>query len=234
MTQSINAAMSRWIWIVIAFCVSTAVYFTIRYGLRPKPIPVMNPTQFESPDQIGVVVYKRLRQNIRAERVVVLGSSSNSIEDEQIWSGLRQAALADKEDVEILLFKKDEDRAQFLENVQQAIKSKKLVLVIGPTEEVSHLVPNSLTKDIERLRKHPVLSVSIQRLAITSPEYDDLQTQCLDGANNDDGLKKLECASQRVARKYLKRKLAPDQIWAVMERHGLKEYLLFVHRPVSP
>lgn len=223
--------MARWIWIIAAFCVSTGVYFTIRYGLRPKPIPVMNPTQFENPEQIGVVVYKRLRQNVRADRVVVLGSSPGSEEDGQIWLGFEKAASADKETVVVMPLKEVSDKEALFAKIQEAIQARKLVLVTGLTTEVSHLVPDSFVKLLEKSRKHPVHSIAIQRLAVTTPEYDDVQTQCLDATEEESGHHRLECAAQRVARKYLKRKLAPDQLWGVMERHGLKEYLLFIHRP---
>src|SRR5262245_15619123 len=89
--------MSRWLWIFLAVMISTGVYFTIRYGLRPKPIPVLNPTEFQELKQIGVVLYKRLHQNIRAERIVMLGSSEDIKGYEQIWQGLAESVLADKE-----------------------------------------------------------------------------------------------------------------------------------------
>jgi hypothetical protein len=225
--------MSRWIWIIIAFSVSTGVYFTIRFGLRPKPIPVMHPTQFEDAEQIGIAVYKRLRQNVRADRVVVLGSSPGAEEDSQIWLGFEKAASADNESVVIMPLKEVTDKEAFFAKVQDFVKSRKLVLITGVTPEISHLVADSWTRQIEKARKHPVLSIAVQRLAVTTPEYDDVQTQCLDATKEDNGQHKLECASQRVARKYLKRKLAPNLLWGVMERHGLKEYLLFVHRPNS-
>jgi hypothetical protein len=207
------------------------MYFTVRYGLRPKPIPVMNPTQFENPEQIGVVVYKRLRQNVRADRVIVLGASPGMEEDNLIWLGFEKAASADRETVMVMPLKEVTDREAFFAKIQEAVKARKLVLLTGLTTEVSHLVPNSFTKELEEHRKHPILSISIQRLAVTTPEYDDVQTQCLDATKEETGYQRLECAAQRVARKYLKRKLEPNLLWGVMERHGLKEYLLFVHRP---
>ena len=59
--------MKRWIWFLVSIFISTGVYFTLRYGLRPKPIPVLNATEFNEAQQIGAVVYKRLRQEIRGE-----------------------------------------------------------------------------------------------------------------------------------------------------------------------
>ena len=224
--------MPRWIWIAIAFCLSTTVYFTIRYGLRPKPVPVMNPTHFENPGQIGVVIYKRLRQNVRADQLVVLGSSNGEQEeDAKIWDGFNKEAAAEGAIVETIKMNDvGSDKDALFKRVDDGLKARKLVVVRGLTQEVSHLTENSLSRQLDRQRKHPVLAISILRLAINKADADDLQTQCLD-TETESGQRKLDCAAQKVARKYLKRKLEADKLWAVMERHGLKEYLVFIHRP---
>ncbi len=222
--------MPRWIWIVIALAISTSVYFVIRYGLRPKPIPVMNPTEFQSADQIGSVVYKRLKQNLRAERAVVLGAAKDSPDDALIWEGLTRAAQVDGE--KIIRFSGEQLAAEnFLNSVLQSLKAGQIVLIEAPTAEVSHLVPGSITQKLEKVVGHPVLSISTARLAVAREEYDSVKLQCITATESQSAEKRLDCAGQRVARKYLKRNLAPDKIWAVMERYGLKEYLVFVYRP---
>lgn len=225
--------MQRWIVLIIAICVSTAVYFTIRYGLRPKPIPVMNPTAFEAPEQIGIVIYKRLRQNIRAERLLILGTTPGVEDDIEVWNGLVKAAIADGETVDfIALNETGTDREAVYKRIHESIKSRKLVVLRGVTTETSHFMKDSWSKELDRAMKHPVLAISTLRLAVKPEEYDDLQKECLD-PQEEDGQRRLDCAAQKVARKFLKRKLAPDKIWAVMERHGLKEYLVFIHRPAA-
>src|SRR4051812_29027396 len=95
MTQSIDhrpqtgylKTMSRWFWIAASVLISTLIYFTIRYGLSPKPIPVMNLTQFQNEEQIGADLYRRLRQNIRQERLLVLGSSADIPQIQSLWTG---------------------------------------------------------------------------------------------------------------------------------------------------
>lgn len=214
--------MQRWLWVILAVCASTAVYFTIRYGLRSKPIPVMNPTNFESAQKIGAVTYRRLRQNIRSERVVILGSSIEA--DAAVWEGLIAEARADGEQIFEI---RDGNPAE----VRARIKAKQIVFVYGPTEEISHLVKDSLSKRLEKVVGHPVLAISALPFGVRSDDYDSLQTQCLDATDSNPHRARLDCAPQRVARKYLRKRLDPDKIWAVMERHGLKEYLLFIHRP---
>lgn len=231
MTQgAIDGGMKRWIWIVIAIGASTAIYFTIRYGLRPKPIPVMNATKFDRSEQIGIVIYKRLRQIVRAERVVLLGSSAGADDDQNVWQGFLKAAVADGEKLAIFN-PQDVDGLVFIDKIKADIAAKSLVVVQGLTPDVSHLVAGSLSKKLEKVVGHPVLSLGSLPFIVRAEDYGDLQSQCLDAIENQTPVQRLDCAAQKVARKNLKKKLDPQQIWAVMERHGLKEYLLFIHRP---
>lgn len=241
--------MQRWIWIIVAILVSTGVYFTIRYGLRPKPIPVMNPTSFERLDQIGIVTYKRLRQNIRSERVVVLGLSAEVAKSSEVWMGLLEAAAAEKErvvvfpvsgqiqvpavpNVEVIRYSEEAHKSgDLVQLAHNRMKGGQLVVVIGPTEEVSHLVKNSVTQQLERVVGHPVLSISTLRFAVSEEASTELEPHCLEPTAEKDVVRRLSCAASRVSRKYMKKKLAPDKIWAVTERHGLKEYLVFIHQP---
>lgn len=224
--------MQRWLVIVIAVCVTTAVYFTIRYGLRPKAIPIMNLTQVQDPEQLGADIYKRLRQNVRADRVILLGSGQGmGDEDVKIWAGFIKAAQADKETIQELSLKDmPPEKEETIKRIKELTSAAKLVVVRGMTPEVSHLVENSWSKILDKQFKHPVLSIATLRLGISQTDMEDFQTQCLD-ATDDSGHRKLDCAAQRVTRKNLKKKPDPTKAWAVMERHGLKEYLLFIHRP---
>lgn len=237
--------MSRWMWILLAVLISTGVYFTIRYGLRPKPVPVLNPTHFTQLNEIGVVLYKVLYQNIRTERIVLLGSSEDVKDYDQVWAGLAESALADKEKLvffvregmkplanssgaDVVTFTDAQVKSgELFQEVNQRLARKQLVIVHAWTHEITHLVKDSISQKIDPVIRHPVLAISTLRFAIEAADVSTLQPQCLDAS--DDGLKKLKCASYKVARKFLKKRLVADRIWAVAERHGLKEYLVFIH-----
>lgn len=240
--------MPRWIWILLALAISTAVYFTIRYGLRPRPVPIMNPTSFQTLDEVGVVIYKRLRQNIRSERIVLFGSNEEVKGSVRVWTGLIQAALADREKLVVFYPRGtsavaqsgldtvpfDEDMIQsgaFVQKVKDRLQAGHLVVVEGLTRDVSHFVDRSLSRRLDHEVRHPVLAISTLRFAVNDTGGDDLDQRCLDTNADHDSLRRLDCAARRVSRKFAKKKLASDKIWAVMERHGLKEYLLFVYEP---
>ena len=241
--------MKRFLWTLVSLCISTGVYFTIRYGLQPKSIPVMNPTDFDNLEQVGAVIYKRLRQNVRTERVVLLGTRSDVPEEPTLWRGFLKAAAADRE--KIVFFARDGrdvapttdqwetvnvdqsliDSGEFPKRVLARIKAGHLVVVHGESREVTHLVKGSLGREIEALVQHPVLSLSTAPLAIDEKSRDELRPHCLDTGEDPDGQRRLGCAAQKVARKFSRKALRPDRIWAVIERHGLKEYLVFLHLP---
>ncbi len=230
--------------------ISTGVYFTIRYGLRPKPIPVLNPTQFQELKQIGTVLYKRLHQNIRAERIVLLGSSEEVKDYEQVWAGLIESALADKEKIvfftregmkpilnaagaDIVMFTEAQAQSdELFKEIGKRLQRKQLVVVHASTQEITHLVKGSISQRMDPVIRHPVLSISSLRFAIQDAEIDNLQPQCLAAPEEGkEGIQRLRCAAFKVARKFLKKNLDAGHIWAVAERHGLKEYLVFIHRP---
>jgi hypothetical protein len=242
--------MKRWLWILAAIFISTLVYSTIRYGLRPKPIPVLNPTEFEDLQQIGAVVYKRLRQNIRPERLIVLGSSRELAGYENIWLGFLKTASADQ--VKIDVFFQHEgvslpadiggwETLPFNESmvhsgdlvklVRDRLQVGHLVVVHGLSEEVSHLIKDSLSRQLDEVVHHPVLSLSTLPVSSKANDAEAVNPDCLNPAAAPDGLVRFECAKARVAKAMLKKRLAEDKIWGVMERHGLQEYLIFVRIP---
>ena len=237
--------MKRLIWTLVAIAISTGVYFTIRYGLRPKPIPVLNPTEFADLEQVGAVIYKNLRQNVRAERLILLGSRGELPGESRVWLGFLKAAAADGE--KIVLFSRGPKAevktgaweevvstagdAELTAQVLTRMRGGQLVVVEAKTTEATHLVTGSLGRAFEDLVKHPVLSISILPLALNEAERDGFKPRCLDTGEDPDGQRRLWCAALRVSRKFARKNLVADRIWAVSERHGLKEYLVFVHEP---
>jgi hypothetical protein len=241
--------MKRILWIVLAVALSTGVYFTIRYGLRPKPIPILNPTEFSNPEQIGAVIYRGLRQNIRQERLVVLGSMPELSVSAEIWNGFLKTAAADKVNIDVFyqwpnvavpetankmglisLTEADIQSGDFANQVRQKLNRGHVVIVHTLTSEASHLVKDSLARRLERMPTGPLLSLSIAPFAVTDAGVEALAEHCNLAKEQDDGDQRLECATYRVSKKFVKKKLEPFKLWAAMERHGLKEYLLFVHQ----
>lgn len=243
--------MKRWrfLWFLLSIAISSGVYLTLRYGLRPKPVPVTNATQFEDLQQIGAVLYKRLRQNIRPERLIVLGSSGEVAGDPEIWQGFLKAAGADKvnvrvlfqlegatpvlplEGVETVAFGESQIASgEFSESVRARLRAGQLVIVHGPTRRVTHLVKDSLSRTLDTILRHPVLSISSLPATLEPEHAMARQEACEAMREKDERESRVDCAIARVSRTMSKKRLAADKIWSVFERHGLQEYLVFVYK----
>ncbi len=209
----------------------------------------MNPTSFERFEQVGIVTYKRLRQNIRAERVVLIGASVRVNQDDSIWIGFAKAALADGQKILLYLpesassfdwpkavvqriYTSDTFQSEgFGREVKELLQAGHILVLLAPSNQVSHLVTDSLSRRLDKLVGHPVLSISSLPFDANPGQPDELLSDCLNASEDKTGELRLGCAAYRVERKFAKKKLDPSKIWGVMERHGLKEYLLFTYQP---
>lgn len=228
------------IWIPLAVLLSFAVYFVLKWGLKPKPIAQINPTRFEEPEQIGAVVYRRLRAVLRQEKLLVIGSASWINDSDKIWNGFIAAAREDG--VQIARLYQEEsvrpvkefkglpvaplDGAKF----DRDRDGSKLVVLHTTSLRSSHSDKNSLTRQLEQELKRPWPSITLLSLAVTGEEIEALEPPC-PIAQIQSEPHSLGCSSARISRKFLRRRYDPTALWAAMERHGLKDYLLFVHNP---
>jgi hypothetical protein len=241
-------SLQRWLWFGAAILISTVVYATIRYGLRPKPIPVMNATAFQQAEEIGAVIYKRLRQEVRAEQALVLGSDPDLKDYPEIWTGFLKAAVADNVKIEAFFERESLSlpwvmdgwpvvpfapakiaSGELFNNVKARVGPGHLVVIHGPTDDVSHLTRDSLSRGLDAALQHPVLSISSVRLNLKPEEDEALQLRCVSALPGDPAAR-LDCAQARVSKILRKKKLEESPLWAVVERDGLKEYLVFVYR----
>lgn len=242
--------MPKWMWVALALGVSSGIYFSIRYGLRPKPIPLLNPSNFERPDQIGVVTYKALRPSLRQERVLVLGSTQLISGYESIWDGFVRAAVADGVKIDSVFERADLNMPEALKNslvhsvtavelespafvndVKNAYQRGEMALIHILSLEATHLIAGTVTNRLQALPELPVVSISMLPMAVRQEDFEQLQPHCVDPRRENIGEARLWCEASRISRIYLRKHLSTDKWVAAIERHGFKEYLLFVSAP---
>lgn len=242
--------MPKWFWALLAFSISIGIYFSIRFGLRPKPIPQLNPTVFDNPEQIGVVTYHVLRGPLRQERVLVLGSAPAIPNYDAIWDGFVKAALADGLKLDNLFQREglvtpsaladkkvrtvkaaDLLQKSFLSEVQAGYQHGEIELLQLMNLEATHLILGTVTRKLQELPNLPVMSVSMLPMAIRQEDLEQLQPVCVDPRADGNPEERLGCAASKISRKYIRKRLPHDKWVAAIERYGLKEYLLFVSAP---
>lgn len=239
--------MPKWFWVLLAVVVSSGIYFSIRYGLRPKPIPLMKPNHFSTLEELGVVSSRRLFQQIRSEKVLVLGHDprlSNSLE---VWQGLIKGAVDSKVKIRKIYYLGIEELPAFYRTFQteavdlsrlgeiqkELIQSRRrggLVVFLMPTNQASHLRKDSITKKLEASVLGPIFSLSQRKLILDQQELEEASSSCTD-LDADDFESRLQCIEFKYAKSQSRKKLDGNKILGAIERYGLKEYLLLVHLP---
>ncbi len=242
--------MLRWVWVFVAVVLSSGIYFSIRYGLRPKPIPMMKPTVFADYEEMGSMLFKRLSQPIRSEKIIVLGYEPTLSEANLIWQGLLKAARSHRVQINKIYYLGSENLPGYFQSLkvedldlsqiesikEQLIRAKRrngINVFIVPTDQATHLRKDSLTKKLESSALGPVLSLSQLPLILDSEEQEKVSSSCTE-LDPDDFRAKLDCTSFKFAKSQARRKLDPSKTYGALERHGLKEYLIFVHPVGGP
>lgn len=239
------------IWIPLCVVVSFALYFSLKWGLKPKPIPQINPSQFEISEQIGAVVYRRLRPALRQEKMVVLGSAPWVRDYEHVWNGFIAAAREDKWKIDLLyedpslrpikefdgLNRKNltwpEPTPELAAELKQHLQFGHLIIIHTTFNHSAHRTESSLSKELEVALKRPWTSISMLGLAVNEEELNALQPKCEDPISPATRNDYVACAAAKVSRNSFRKRLATDKLWAAMDRHGLKDYFLYVHEPVE-
>lgn len=242
--------MQKWLWVLLALIVSSGIYFSIRYGLRPKPIPIMKPTYFGSLEEMGVVTYRRLRQQIRSEKIIILGTDFTSPENQDVWKGLIKAALDDKVRIQTVMYDEKNPPIEYFNkftNLEFGALSDKdfktillnsrrrdgLLVILTTNHDSSHLYKGSLTKKLESSALGPIFSLSQTSLILNKEQLETLSQSCADLDPND-FLSRMDCIIFRFSRQHQRRKLDVEKLYGAVERYGLKEYLMFIHPPQVP
>lgn len=82
--------------ISLGLIVSAGLLLALISGVEPKPALKIKPNSFERFEEIGVVTYRRMRQETRESEVIVLGSSPWIRGYERIWRGFLLAGEDDQ------------------------------------------------------------------------------------------------------------------------------------------
>lgn len=243
--------MPRWLWILLTFIISSGIYLSVRYGLRPKAIAMINPTVISEPSEMGALVYRRIRESIRTEKILFFGYN-----DVKIFSvpfiGFVKTAAADgltyKTVIEVANGTKSDELSNILSplmaaywrvvppeklavTLREVLANNQTAIVIVPVEEATHLERTGLIKHVEGELKSPIMAINFLPFYVSEAELNKRNFDCMKSKEEMTAKDKLDCASYKISRKFLRKKLDEAKFFIALEWHGLKEYLAYLHTP---
>lgn len=241
---------STWAYILVASAVVIGgVYFAIRFGLKPKPIPKISWSHFVSPEDYGSNIYKRLRLEIQSQNLVFLGVLPERESHYHVWNGflnsleseykyehlIVDASLPHKkllpftEEISLL-----ENNTTIVSTIKDIIATKKKVAIVLPTVFMSYLVKDNfysyLTRSIydpEQEMKFNVdwMTFSLSSFPLNHDQEKTLDIPCDTEVKDKDGSGALGCMILLKAKTLYRKKRIEGKIPAVLDQIGTKEYL---------
>lgn len=214
----------------IVFAVG-ALFLVFRGDVELNPLRVLNPTNFSSSPEIGAVTFRRFWQEMNAEKLVILGSSPFLKEYDLVWRGFLSVAKENK--IEFThVFQQEGLRAIAFESSEGSFKVQALsweqvqLALIGQNRVLVHVVAtDQMWKEAaERTTGGFIIFQSL--LPISDFAKNILNSSCRVGENI--GFQ-ISCQALKSLNQGKKKKIDLLKTAAVIEKHGLREHILYVH-----
>lgn len=226
------------------------VYFALTFGLTPKPIPIISWSHFESPQDFGASVYKRLRIEILGQNLVFLGVLPERQDHYLAWKGLFDSLEAENKFEHIIVdnslpykelipstevISMIDNQAAVLNTIKDIIATKKRVAIILPTTYMSYLVKDNFHALLSRSLYdendgHRLdvdwMTFSLSSFPIKREDEAAMEIPCNTEVKDPAGSGALGCVVVMKARSlYRQKERIEGKLPGVLDQIGTKEYL---------
>lgn len=220
-----------WLWVAIAVFFTIGALRVVLNGELPNEIApqrIMNSSNFNSPEQIGAVVFRRFWQEFNSENIVVLGSYPQLFYHKNIWDGLISVANKNKlgfekiyEQKSLHQFSSQSTPLNWDEINELASRGGRILVHVEATNEMWLQARSKIKKGF---------FIFQALLPISEIENEQLRQQC-EKLSAFGKYEVLECAAMSVGRRGRKTKEDSAQFSAIIEKLGKREHILYVHEP---
>lgn len=236
--------MSRQIKIVFAVAfvaVSLGLFFSLRYGVAPRPVPLIKATEVSSIKEAGVLSYRRMRQEVRSKNIVVAGLNPLVPNYVDFWQGFVLASRDDGSRYDKVLTSPElplflESKVMEIEESDDLIQTglglnskETKTLLYTDFNSSTHLNDESLSSAFEKVQKDAVI-ITQHRFWPTREMTKGAALNCDDQNPPEDVFAKLDCLAEFVSRQHFRKNLDPSKSYVALYRFGRQDYVVFYHQ----
>lgn len=241
--------------VIVIVGVTVAVFF----GTKPRAIPKISFSHFETPEDFGANIYKRLRLEVNSHNLLFLGVQADQRDHYLIWKGFLQAIahqeparnyiiIADKslgEIPELVIHETismQENPQEVIEGIKKIISNTKKAVILGPTSFLSYLINNNfqtlLRSEIygsnEKVYNVSWLNFSLSPFANNKLEEKLIPFPCNTTPHDLDGSSELGCLILTKSKINYRKKRLPNKYPGMLDQIGTKEYLALFNSKNTP
>lgn len=208
--------------------------------VKAKPVALINPTEINNFREAGALILERLREEVKATSVFILGSHPLIPDGESVWDGFITRAEADG------ILKPSLIAAHNgLKNLPPSLGGERKIFYwpqdqIRLSEWAKTFVPTfflttsfqSHPREVDGLRSAfpndpNIMYITQAPLYVNAEQLAAVNQKCKYRSLEPNDL--LYCASEQASLKFFRKKLNPGKHWIVMERHGMRSIVVFLY-----
>lgn len=230
----------RLTFIVAALVFLLGVVMFVMNIVKAKPVALINPTEIANFREAGALVLERLREEIKTANVFVLGTHPLITNGDSVWDGfvtraemdalLKPGLVASHNGLPSLPAKLGGERQIFYWPEDQT-KMAEWIQTFTPTFFLttsfqSH--PRAQGGLASAFPENPnVIYITEAPFYVNPTQLNASGAKCKYRSLFPEDL--LRCASEQVSLKFFRKKLDPNKRWMAMERHGLRNIMVFLY-----
>jgi len=229
--------------------VCAGIFFTLKYGLQPRPLSKIDLSSFEVPLKFAESIQFRMREEIKATPILIFGIQPDQAYQLEL---LQEFIKINKEpsmaydtivaDEHLALpsdFKVSEriDSLQKTEALAQglktAIEQNRRVLVVMPSIYSAQLVGGNVADLLKRKFQLPMGSFTVVDFPRLREKEKEVTIPCMMTDADTSGVGSLGCAILQKARLAYRKKMTPGFRTGMMDQRGSSDFLIFYSNEVE-
>lgn len=242
--------MNKYIyWITAAAVAALGLALAMNISIRPETLAKVEFTQVSTPEEMGKLVFEKLRLEVKGSPVLLLGVTPNQIEDLEMWRGFLEANQEPGSKYDVIVvepmlpyveifdpamrIEMKEEMNRFVEGINNARAQNLRIVAIVPNIYASQLIQMNPVHRLQQEHKINVMSLSAAKFPVTKEQEAAFEPRCVVKGSNDpdaSGTGVLGCAIQNIARKTYRQKFEEGKFSAMMEQTSATDYLVLLNR----
>lgn len=223
--------------------VISGIFLTIKYGLQPRPIRLINLSSFDTPLKLAQSIELRLHEELKQAPILLFGFQPEKAQQLEVIkefvrsskdSGLIYDTVVADDNLslpaEIPVSEKIDSQAK-LETLAAGLKAalvqKRKVLLILPSVYSAQLVGGNVADLLRRKFEIPLMSFTLVELPRNREQEKAVSIPCLMTDADSTGVGALGCAILQTGRAHYRKKMESGKRTGLMDQRGVSDFLIF-------
>jgi hypothetical protein len=234
-----------WAFLAVLFVIGVGV--SVYFGIQPRPVPKIKPSQTETPERLGEAIAQRLWAEIKDTPLIFLGVDPDRADDMRVWLGFLESLEPAMKYSTVLMeprltYKDMVPKSEnidinqqyngFVEWLKIAMEHNRRVAVIVPTLYSSQAIPENPVNRLKKEMANPAffISLSIVEPTLEKEEESKAAYPCVTGGGDTRGLGSFGCLIQGKSRSLYLKKFESGKYLGLMDQIGGTDYLVLFRR----